>query len=432
MLGGGTFTAQDKILPGAYINVVSASRAGSAVDNGIVAMPFPLSWGVVGKVARITQEEFEKDSLRLLGYKKDAEEMRPFREIFRNASVLYFYRLNQNPVKASNDYAEARYAGLRGNAIKVVIQKNVDDESKFDVKTLIDGAVYEIQTVDTSASLVDNSFLSFKKSAALAETAGAPLAGGTDGSAVTGELYQAFLDRIETYTFNCLGCPTKDEAVIGLFTAFTKRIRDELGVKIQTIVYKAVNADYEGIISVDNKAEGLEHGLVYWTTGASAACALNRSNTNRVYDGEYAVATPHTQGQLADAIKAGKFVFHKVGDTIRVLRDINTLVTFTDEKNSDFSDNQTIRTLDAIGNNVAGIFSEKYMGQIPNDDAGRVSLWSDIITYMKSLVDARAVEPFETNTATVYKGETKRSVVTELPVTPINCMEQMYMRVVVQ
>lgn len=72
------------------------------------------------------------------------------------------------------------------------------------------------------------------------------------------------------------------------------------------------------------------------------------------------------------------------------------------------------------------------MGQIPNDDAGRVSLWSDIITYMKSLVDARAVEPFETNTATVYKGETKRSVVTELPVTPINCMEQMYMRVVVQ
>lgn len=432
MLGGGTFTIQDKILPGAYINVVSASRADSAVDNGVVAMPIPLSWGTVGEVSRITQEEFEKDSLRRLGYKKDAAEMLPFREIFRNASVLYFYRLNHNPVKASNDYAEARYAGLRGNAIKVVIQKNVDDESRFDVKTLIDGAVYEIQTVDTSASLVDNSFLSFKKSAVLAETAGAPLAGGTDGNAVTGELYQAFLDQIETYTFNCLGCPTKDEAVIGLFTAFTKRMRDELGIKIQTIVYKAVNADYEGIISVDNKARGLEHGLVYWTAGASAACALNKSNTNRVYDGEYVVETPHTQGQLADAIEAGKFVFHKVGDTIRVLRDINTLVTFTEEKNGDFSDNQTIRILDAIGNNVAGIFSEKYMGRIPNDDAGRVSLWNDIITYMKSLVETRAIEPFETNTATVYKGETKRSVVAELPVTPINCMEQLYMTVVVR
>lgn len=432
MLGGGTFTIQDKVLPGAYINVVSASRADSAVDNGVVAMSIPLSWGTVGEVSRITQEEFEKDSLRRLGYKKDAAEMLPFREIFRNASVLYFYRLNHNPVKASNDYAEARYAGLRGNAIKVVIQKNVDDESRFDVKTLIDGAVYEIQTVDTSASLVDNSFLSFKKSAVLAETAGAPLARGTDGSAVTGELYQAFLDQIETYTFNCLGCPTKDEAVIGLFTAFTKRMRDELGIKIQTIVYKAVNADYEGIISVDNKARGLEHGLVYWTAGASAACALNKSNTNRVYDGEYVVETPHTQGQLADAIEAGKFVFHKVGDTIRVLRDINTLVTFTEEKNGDFSDNQTIRILDAIGNNVAGIFSEKYMGRIPNDDAGRVSLWNDIITYMKSLVETRAIEPFETNTATVYKGETKRSVVTELPVTPINCMEQLYMTVVVR
>lgn len=432
MLGGGVFANQDKILPGAYINVVSASRADTGADRGIVTVPMILSWGKTGEVVKITRDDFEKDCLNFLGYKKEAPEMLPFREIFRNGSVLYFYRLNNAPAKASNDYAAAACAGIRGNALKVVIQKNVDDESKFDVKTLVDATVYEVQTVAGAADLADNAFLNFKKDAVLAETAGMPFTGGTDGNTVTGEAYQTFLDKIETYTFNVMGCPTKDEAVISLFAAFTKRMRDELGIKFQTVVYKAIRADYEGLISVDNKVDELEHGLVYWTAGAAAACELNKSATNKVYDGEYTVATPHTQGQLSDAIKAGKFVFHKVGDTIRVLRDINTLVTFTDEKNSDLSDNQTVRILDAIGNTAAGMFSEKYMGQMPNDDAGRVSLWNDIVTYLKSLVNARVIEAFESDIVTVDKGESKRSVTVMLPVTPINCMEQMYMTVIVQ
>ena len=431
MLGGGIFTSQDKILPGAYINVVSAARAVNEAERGIVAMPMILGWGPVDEVVKITKEEFDKNCLRLLGYPKDAAEMLPFREIFRNAVTLYFYRLNSTPVKAACSYAEARYGGTRGNDLKVVIQKNVDDESKYDVKTLIGTAVYETQTVAAASGLADNAFLVFKKDAALAETAGTALTGGTDGSTVTGDSYQAFLDKIEAYSFNAIGCPTKDEAAISLFTAFAKRMRESLGIKFQTVVYKAARADYEGIISVDNKAAELEPGLVYWTAGASAACALNKSNTNKIYNGEYTVETPHTQFQLEEAVKAGKFVFHRVGDDIRVLRDINTLITFTDEKNSDFSDNQTIRILDAIGNQVAGIFSKKYMGQIPNDDSGRVSLWNDIVTYLKELVASRAIEAFESETVTVDKGETKRSVVASLPVTPINCMEQLYMTVVV-
>lgn len=432
MLGGGVFTSQDKVLPGAYINVVSASQTSADADKGAVAMPIPLSWGTMGEVIRITKKEFETDSLRLLGYRKDAAEMLPFREIFRNASILYLYRLNNAPEKASNTYAEARHAGIRGNALRVIIQKNVDDGTKYDVKTLIGTSQYESQTVAAASELEDNDFLVFKKDAALAETAGQALSGGTDGSAATGETYQGFLDKVEGYSFHVLGCPTKDEAVSNLFMAFTKRMRDELGVKFQTVFYKMARADYEGAVSIDNKASELEYGLVYWTSGAQAACALNKSCTNKVYDGEYTVEVPYTQMQLEAAIKAGKFVFHKVGDTIRILRDINTLVTFTDERNRDLSDNQTVRILDAIGNQVAGMFSEKYMGQMPNDDAGRVSLWSDIVTYLKSLANIRVVEAFESDTVTVGKGETKRSVVVELPVTPINCMEQLYMTIVVQ
>lgn len=46
MLGGGSFTAQNKTLPGAYINFVSAANSSSALsERGIVAVPVELGWG---------------------------------------------------------------------------------------------------------------------------------------------------------------------------------------------------------------------------------------------------------------------------------------------------------------------------------------------------------------------------------------------------
>lgn len=39
-LGGGTWTAQNKVLPGAYINFLSAARASAALsDRGIATVP---------------------------------------------------------------------------------------------------------------------------------------------------------------------------------------------------------------------------------------------------------------------------------------------------------------------------------------------------------------------------------------------------------
>ena len=189
--------------------------------------------------------------------------------------------------------------------------------------------------------------------------------------------------------------------------------------------------DYEGIISVENKAAELEQGLVYWTCGVQAACAVNKTNENRVYDGELTVDVDYTQEQLARAVRSGKFMFHRVGDDVRVLMDINTLVTFTEEKKEDFSNNQTVRVLDQIGNDIASMFNTKYLGIMPNDDAGRVSLWNDIVTYNKELARLRAIEAVEAKEITVERGNSKRSVVVNCPVTPINCMSQLYMTVVV-
>lgn len=431
MLGGGIYTKQNKVLPGTYINFVSAAGKKEGMVRGVVAIPVSMSWGPECEVMKVTKDTFEEESLKVLGYPRTAPQMLPFREMFKNASLVYVYRLNSGGTKASNDHAEAMYSGQRGNDIRLVIQKNIENEALFDVKTMVDTAVVDSQTVVDASKLEPNGFVMFKKDAALTETAGMPLTGGEDGS-VAGAAYQDFLNALEQKSIQVVGCPTKDESTMNLFIAYTKRMREELGIKIQTVVYRAANADHEGVISVENSASEDETGLVYWTAGAAAACAVNKSNTNKVYDGEYTVKVSYTQTQLSDAIRGGKFIFHQVGDEVRVLRDINTLVTFTEEKNSDFSDNQTIRVLDTIGNGVASLFAENFMGKVPNNESGRVSLWNEIVTVCKSLAAQQAIEPVDSEKITVAAGESKRSVVVGVSLQPVNCMDQMYMTIVVE
>ena len=400
-------------------------------------MPFVADWGEEGKVIEVTTEDFQKYSLQLFGYDYTHPQMQMFREIFKNAKVLYGYRLNSGTTKAKNDYAVAKYGGSRGNAITIVIENDVDTEGGFLVKTLLDNTEADIQSVKKAQELQDNDFVTFQKEASLQTTAGMPLTGGTDGEGRTGANYQKFLEKIEKYSFHTLGCNTAEKEVIDLFIAFTKRMRDEQGVKFQTVVYRAENADYEGIISVENKLlnvdESLfgEFSLVYWVTGASAGCAVNKSNVNKVYDGEYEIDTNYTQRQLEDGVKKGKFLFHKVGEEVRVLDDINTFVSVTVDKNEDFQSNQVIRVLDQIGNDIAVLFNTKYLGKVQNNNAGRIAFWNDLVTYNNELQRLQAITDFEPEQLIVEQGESKKSVVVTNPVTPVMAMSKLYMTVIV-
>ena len=172
--------------------------------------------------------------------------------------------------------------------------------------------------------------------------------------------------------------------------------------------------------------------LIPWVTGLVAGTAVNKSATNVAYDGEYDIDTDYTQTELENGIKEGSFMFHLVDDQVRVLTDINTFVSITDEKSGDFSSNQTIRVLDQIANDIAVLFGTKYIGKVPNDNSGRISLWNDIVKHHQALQDIRAIENFNPDDVTVEKGDTKKAVVVSDYVTPVNAMEQLYMTVYVQ
>lgn len=438
MLGGGMYTVQNKVLPGAYINFVSAARASATLaDRGTATFPLALPWGPEGAVVTVENGDFQKNSLKLFGRAYTDAALRPLREIFANAKTLHVFRLNTGGVKASCKYADAKYPGTAGNDLKIVIAQNEKYQAStnevYDVSTYMGTQLVDMQrAVKKVTDLKPNDFVVWKGAEALAVSAGVSLTSGTDGQ-VQDAAYQTYLDKIEPYSFNVMGCDTTDKTVKGLFANFTKRMRDEQGVKFQTVLFRYPEADCEGVISVENGLVGADAdpSMVYWTVGAEAACAVNKSLTNTTYTGEYTPNVDFTQTQLEKAIQSGKLMFHRVGDEVRVLTDINTFVSVTDTKSADFAGNQVVRVLDQIANDIASIFNTKYLGKVQNDAAGRVSLWQDIVSHHNQLQTIRAIENFDSEHIKVAPGDSRKAVAVEDHVQPVSAMEQLYMQVII-
>lgn len=437
--GGGTWLTQNKVMPGTYINFTSLAKASAALsDRGIAAAPFALNWGPEGTIFEVTSGDFQKNSKTIFGYGYNAPEMLALREIFCHATKVYCYRLGKGGVKATCTYGTAKYPGTRGNDITLVIAKNVDNQDAYDVSTYVGGSFFELQTVESSADLVDNDFVVFKKNANLADTAGMPFAGGANAESISGDDHQAFLDAVESYSYNALCCPVADVTTVSLYAQFTKRVRDDLGAKFQLIAWQP-SADYEGVIGVWNEATHAtisdveKHALVYWATGAQAGVAVNSSLTNSIYDGELIVDVEYTQAELEACIKAGKFMFHNVNGTVRVLEDINTLITLTDEKGALFQSNQTMRVCDQSANDIAVLFNTRYLGQVPNDASGRATLWNDIVKYFQEMERIRAIEAFNPDIITIELGDNKKAVMLLINgLNVINAMSQLYAGIIIQ
>ncbi|MDR0293097.1 MAG: phage tail protein, partial [Oscillospiraceae bacterium] len=102
-LGAGTFTVQNKALPGAYINFVSAARADASLsERGVAAVPLVLPWGPEGTVFTVTADEFYGGAERLFGCGAYSAELLPLRELFRGARAAVVGRVNRGGTAAGS------------------------------------------------------------------------------------------------------------------------------------------------------------------------------------------------------------------------------------------------------------------------------------------------------------------------------------------
>ena len=442
-LGGGTWLFQNKVLPGTYINFVSKVRAEAEIaDRGYGTMALELDWGPSDQIFRVEADEFQTECQKIFGYDYGNDKLAGLRDLFINLKTGYFYRLNGGGAKATCTLGTAKYAGIRGNDISIGVQDDPDTDGNKVVYTYLttDGVLKTVdkQSVKTSADLVDNDYVDFKKSGELTVAAAVKMSGGTNGETVTTADYQKYLDLIEPYYFNVMGYAGSDTKVQSLLLAFVKRLRDDEGSKFQVVLFGAEKPNYEGVININKANE--KGSLAYWVTGAEASCAINADLTNAIYNGEFTVKTQLKQYELKQAINDGLLTFHVVTDPVdgdvtgdvRVLEDINSFTEFTKTKNSDFALNQVIRVLDNTAIDLAHAFNKVYLGKAQNNDDGRDALWADGCYILEQYQKVGAITGFvESDLAKPVQGDDKSSVVWTFQEQPVVSMKKLYATVVV-
>lgn len=433
--GGGNFLTMSKKLPGAYMNFVSLATPVSAdFSRGVAAMGVKLGWGPEDGIFTLTKEDMLKNSLKKLGYGYAAAELDGLRDLFLNAHTLRTYRLDGGGKKAACNLGTAKYAGTRGNRLMIAVEESEKDEGTkvFTVKTYVDGVLADKQSVEKMSELADNDWVDFKREAALTATAGMQLSGGSDGEESI-EAHQKFLNLIDGYSVNAIGVASGDKAVNSLYAEYAKRMRDEVGAKLQVVLYRHA-ADHEGVVNVENEVVGADAAsLVWWATGIVAGMQVNESAMNQVYDGCFEVKADYSQAELGEMMDSGKFCLHRVNEELRVLSDLNSLVSLSEDRGEIFRDNQVVRVADAAAEQIAQVFAKKYMGRVSNSNAGRVSLWADIVTIFRSLERCGAIEGFDEESVRVEQGPDSHSVAVEVSgVDVAGAMEKLYMTVVIQ
>ena len=447
MPSGGTWKAQNKVRPGAYINFVSVPKPiGTVGERGVVAIALPMTWGSNDSLIELYGTDLlDGKSLEKIGYTAYDAESLPFRLALKYCYKGLFYRMDKGGLVAKVNNGDltitAKYAGTTGNKLSVNVIENSPEENKFTVNVLYDGAVKESFIITKLGDLddVESIWVNFTFTSETAEnkpvaTSGIALTGGTNGTVSDDSWAQTFFNIITTEQWQCLAVQSESETLPALITTKIRSLREDLGKKAQAVVYNTNVADYEGIISVKQgyktntdvvTASLFPLVVASMTAGATVA----ESNTARVIDDAVEIINPIEETAVAENLTNGWFVItYRQDGAVCVEQDINSLHTFTTDKNKAFSKNRVIRTLDEIGNTVALIFNRNYCGKINNDAFGRNVYKSEIISLIDTLVSMGAVQNFEGATdVTVMQGIDIDSVVVDLVVQPVDSMEKLYM-----
>lgn len=249
------------------------------------------------------------------------------------------------------------------------------------------------------------------------------------------------LTALESYEFNIIVTDSTNEADVNAVIAKVKYWRDSIGKKVQAVYHSKSSVDdvnnigiicvaAEAVVPADDNLHTATSS-VYWVAGAMAGCAVNKSCTNMLYDGDLTLNLAYSQSELQSYLDAGKIIFHQVYGEVRLLEDVNTLTETTDDQNDDFKYNQTIRVIDQIGNDIAYIFNTKYLGKIQNNASGRISLWSDIVRHHKELETMGAIEDFSSEQVVVQAGDSIRSVIVQDAIKITGTMSQLFMTIVI-
>lgn len=444
-MSGGTWTNQNKALPGVYIRFKSANGTGLTVgERGTVAICEPLSWGPADTVQTI---EAGADWTPVTGYSGAVEQNRFLQEIFKGSNrtpapnKLLLYRPSGNgAAKATATQGDltvtALYPGVRGNDISIIVVAETD--ATYTVQTVVDNTIVDEQNVTGIADLQANSWVAFAAAGTgeLTENIGFALSGGVDG-VVSAPDYAAFLTAIEPCAFDILIYDGMDKSVANSMVSFIKRIADGNGQYAQLVAANLTNPDSRYVINVASGVT-MDDGTVFtpaqtcwWVGGAEAGARYNDSLTNAVYPNAVGVQPLQTNGEKIAAVSAGNLIMFVDGEAVRVVQDINSLITYTPDIGNVYHKNRVMRLCNTIANDIYAQFMQNFIGIVNNNEAGRSRFKSAIVGYLLDIQGAEGIQNFSPDDVEVLPGNEIDAVVINLAIQAVDAAEKIYMTVTV-
>ncbi len=412
-------------LTGATINVYSERPLTiEAGARGTAAIALPLDWYEEGKLIA-----FNTDDSALTKLGRSLDDLLEIREIMKRAFKALIYPLYSGGERASAPLGEdliatATKQGARGNTISVTVAKS---DALWQIKTFVGGSVADSQLVADAAAFKPNSFISISGEGVLAD-ATVTLSGGSDGAAA-GTAYDDFLQLLKTEQFQTVAYTGDDIAIKQKLADYVRRERDDEDRFIQACVGN-FPADFEGVISFANGVVLVDGTVIdanmasAWLAGATAAAAMNESLTYDSYDGADNVTEKLTRSQQLAYKNQGLGCFIFNNGRAKVESDINTLVTYTVQRQKDFCKNRVLRVIDGVCTDIKAVFDSSYVGAENNNSAGRNRFKASICAYMTALQDQNAIEEFVADDVTVTAGADKDTVVVGLRIKPVDSMEK--------
>lgn len=442
-MAGGTWTTQNKVRPGAYIRFTTNRALGLTVgERGVVTICEPMSWGPVGEVMTVANGD---DMTPYTGYDITNEKNRFLREIFRGTNrtspptTLYLYRpaatsSAKATVTTGTLTATAKYPGVRGNDITIVVTEDVDNEGSFFVSTVVDGEIQDQQSAETVADLVPNDWVDWSGTGALTATVGAPLTSGADGT-VAASAYSDYLEAIEPYKFDVIIYDGSDSTVQDSMVGFVNRLADENGQYTQLVAANLTAPDSRFVINVMSGvtlADGTEltpQQVTWWAGGATAGAQFNESLTYATYPTAVAVSPLLTNNQIISALQSGQFILVADFDEVHVEQDIDSLTTYTTDIGVVYKKNRIIRLCNTIANDIYQQFSQNYIGVVNNNDAGRARFKAAIVGYLYQIQDAEGIQNFDPEDVEVLPGIDIDAIVVNVAFYAVDAVEKIYMTV---
>ncbi|OPJ58441.1 phage tail sheath subtilisin-like domain-containing protein [Clostridium oryzae] len=194
---------------------------------------------------------------------------------------------------------------------------------------------------------------------------------------------------LEAIKWDYIAVPQITTDEVTAFAQWIKDCRDTKGLKVKAILPNCT-ADHEGIINF--ATDDVRVGDTTYTAaqycsriaGLIAGTPLSMSATYAVLP-EVDDVPHHTKNEFDALVDAGKFVLMNDGEKVKAARAVNSLVTTTQSKGSDFKKIKIVDIMDLLYSDIRKTTEDNYIGKVANNYDNKCILITAINSYLQEL-----------------------------------------------